>query len=375
MKEVPISQVDVLFSNGIYPIEFLFYYAEGFKTEKVRRILRALSPFFWPMFGEYKDGVISFDKYREEDFYDEEVTDQELNLAEMKENGFDAYSRFCQPDLKRLFFLKVIRWKNGMALIPKLNHLAGDGYSYFYFLSLLAALSRPSLIPFKSSLMGIFLKPHHHRTILKEFSFKGVGLKPVHTPEKFSIEFDEILRTDVQSAIEEIASTSHLRVSSNDILSAMALKKLVAKQSPYWREEVSLTMPIDVRRLVKEYGRGFFGNGLMFHTLTLKKEHIENSRVKDIAVDIRKSMPHVAKETYTHYLARLEDTISEGDVEKLRPFDPDRGCLVTNLSKLPSDKLDFGSGSPDLVIPLTVEKNSAAILAKKENFVLRYAFC
>jgi len=374
MKEVCISQVDVLFSNGIYPIEFLFYYKEGFKTEKLRRVLRGLSSFFWPMFGEYKDGLIFFDKYREESCYDEQVFPQELNMAEIKENGFEAYSGFRQPDLKRLFFLKVMRWTNGMALIPKLNHLAGDGYSYFYFLSLLAALSRLTLVPFKSSLFGIFLKPHHNRTILKDFSFKEVGMKPLLPVDKFTVEFDEIPRTEVQSVIEEIASSDNLRVSTNDILSAMALKKLVGRQGESWGAEVSLTMPIDVRRLVKEYGRGFVGNGLMFHTLTLKREHIENSQAKEMAVDIRKSMPQVSRETYINYLGELEGTISEGNLEKLRPFDPEHGCLVTNLSKLPAEKLDFGTGSPDLIIPLTVEKNSTAILIKKENFVLRYAF-
>jgi len=374
MKEVHISQVDVIFSNGIYPIEFLFYYKEGFKTEKLRRVLRGLSSFFWPMFGEYKDGLIVFDKYREEDCYDEEAVHQELNMAEINENRFETYSCFRQPDLKKLFFLKIIRWNKGIALIPKLNHLAGDGYSYFYFLSLLAALSRPTLVPFKSSLMGIFLKPHHNRTILKDFSFKGQGLKSSLPADKFIVEFEEIPRTEVQSVIEEIASSNNLRVSTNDVLSATALKKLVGRQSESWGAEVSLTMPIDVRRLVKEYGRGFVGNGLIFHTLTLQKEHIENSQAKAMAVDIRKSMPQVSRETYINYLGELEDTISEGNPEKLRPFDPDHGCLVTNLSKLPADKLDFGTGSPDLIIPLTVEKNSTAILAKKENFVLRFAF-
>jgi hypothetical protein len=232
MKEVGISQVDVLFSNGIYPIEFLFYYKEGFKTEKLRRVLRGLSSIFWPMFGEYKDGLIVFDQYREEDCYDEEVVHQEFNITEIKESRFETYSRFRQPDLKRLFFLKVVRWTNGMTLIPKLNHLAGDGYSYFYFLSLLAALSRPALVPFKSSLLGVFLKPHHHRTILKDFSFTGVRLKPVLPVDKFTVEFNEILRTEVQSVITEIASSYNLHVSSNDILSAVALKILARGREP-----------------------------------------------------------------------------------------------------------------------------------------------
>ena len=199
-------------------------------------------------------------------------------------------------------------------------------------------------------------------------------MKPVLPADKFTVEFEEIPRTEVQSGIEEIASSNNLRVSTNDILSAIAIKKLVGRQSESWGVELSLTMPIDVRRLVKEYGRGFFGNGLMFHTLKFKKEHIENTQAKEIAVDIRKSMPHISRETTIHYLAQLEDLLSEGNMEKLRPFDPARGCLVTNLSKLPVDKLDFGTGSPEFIIPLTVGKNSTAILAKKEDFVLRYSY-
>ncbi|MCK5705861.1 MAG: hypothetical protein KAI29_32145, partial [Cyclobacteriaceae bacterium] len=61
MKKVNISQVDALFSNMSYPIEFLFYFKEGFNTKKIRAALRKLSSIFWPMFGEYKNGIISFD--------------------------------------------------------------------------------------------------------------------------------------------------------------------------------------------------------------------------------------------------------------------------------------------------------------------------
>ncbi|MDH4220723.1 MAG: hypothetical protein OEW23_18345, partial [Candidatus Aminicenantes bacterium] len=97
MNKVNISQVDVLFATGIYPIEFLFYYKEGFNTGKIRRTLRKLSSVFWPMFGEYRDGMIFFDKYSEEDCYDEEVINQELNIPELEEKGFEAYSRFSLP--------------------------------------------------------------------------------------------------------------------------------------------------------------------------------------------------------------------------------------------------------------------------------------
>jgi len=374
MKQVKISQVDVLFSNGLYPIEFLFYYRQGFDTRRTREALRKLSSVFWPLFGEYKDGLISFDKYIEGDCYDEEAVNQELNVQENRKNGFDDYSRFALPDLKRLFFLKVIRLKNGLALIPKMNHLAGDGYSYFYFLSLLAALSRPTIVPFKPSLISLVSLPHHRRTRLKKFSFQGVELKPALQNEKYAVEYVEIPRKAVQSIIQEAAASGNLRISTNDILAAMAIKKLAAGQSEFLGEEFRLTIPIDVRRQVKEYGRRFFGNGIMLHTINFKTEAIENPTIKALAIKIRKAMPSVSKETYVNYLTQLEEFIAAGRTDELRPFDPSCGVLVTNLSRLPSEKLNFGTGFPELIVPLTVEKNSTAILAKKENFVLRYAY-
>jgi hypothetical protein len=38
------------------------------------------------------------------------------------------------------------------------------------------------------------------------------------------------------------------------------------------------------------------------------------------------------------------------------------------------DRLNFGKGSPDLIFPLTIENNSTAILADKDNFLLRFAY-
>jgi len=374
MKRVNISQVDAVFSNGSYPIEFLFYYERTFDTKRLRSALQKLSSVFWPAFGEYRDGAIVFDRYREAECFEEEAVERELDRAEIDEADYGVISRFALPELKRLFFLKAIRFKNGLVLIPKLNHLAGDGYSYFLFLSVLAALTRPTIVPFKSSLMNFSLKPHHRRTGLRDFSFQGIKLKPLAQHGKLAIESDTILRQDVQSIIQEAASSAELRISTNDVLSALAVKKLVKERADFWAEDVRLTLPIDIRGKVKEYGRGFFGNGIMFHTLTFQKERLGNSPVQEVAIEIRKSMPSLSKETYVDFLKKLEEMLSTGSLDEFRPYDPERGCLVTNLSKLPSDKLDFGTGSPKLAIPLTIEKNGAAILAKNENFVLRLAF-
>lgn len=374
MKKVNISQVDALFANGIYPIEFLFYFKEGLNTKKIRNALKKLSSVFWPMFGEYKDGVISFAKYDEDDCYDEEVVNQDFSIPRTEKEKLKVYSQYSLPDTKKLFQLKITQFENGMILVPKMKHLAGDGYSYFFFLSSLAMLSQHTLFPSKSSLMQLFTKPHHSRIALKKFSFKGLDLNSLQQSSQFTIAVDEILRKDVQSLIREVTESKNFRISTNDVLSAMAVKKLSGVQKEFEGKFVELTIPIDVRRQVKEYGQRFFGNGIILHKMRLKKDDIENLPAEEIAVQIRKSMPSVSKQSYVDYLTMLEEIISEGKTEKFRPFDPASGFLVTNISRLPVDKLNFGAGSPDLIFPLTIEKNAAAVLAKDENFILRFAF-
>ena len=374
MKRVNISQVDALFSDGSYAIEFVFYYQAGLDTKRLRRALRRLSSTFWPMFGEYRDGVISFDKYREDDIYAEEASGEELDTREIQESGFEVCSRFGLPEFRRLFFLKAVRFKNGTLLIPKLKHLAGDGYSYFYFLSLLAALTQGGRLSLKSSLARLLYRPHHRRTILRDFSFRGAPQKTTPQDDRFTLALEEVPRAEVRSLIKEAAASDNLRISSNDVLSAMSLKKLVSIQGESWGESAGLTMPIDVRPQIKEYGRRFFGNGIMLHRVELRREQVENSPVKDIALKIRASMPVVSKATFLDYLTGLEETLAGGRPQDLSLYDPGRGCLVTNLSRLPSERLDFGTGPPELVLPLTTGRNAAAILARQGNYVLRFAY-
>ena len=92
MEKINISQVDALFSNGSVHIEFLLYYKEGFNTKKIRDALKKLSSVFWPVFGEYKDGIISFEKYAEEECYDEEVVNHEFNIPETDRERLEAFS-------------------------------------------------------------------------------------------------------------------------------------------------------------------------------------------------------------------------------------------------------------------------------------------
>jgi hypothetical protein len=374
MKKINISQVDIIFANGSYPIEFLLYYKDSLKTNIICSALNKLSSVFWPMFGEYDAGVIHFDKYYEKDCFDEDVIDHEFDREETNKNIYERYCRINPSDMKRLFFLKIIQCKNGTLLIPKMNHLAGDGYSYFFFLSALAEISKDTYIPDEKNLIGAPHEPYHDRTILKEFQLNEIEMEVLPDKEEFIIEYEEIPRTEVRNIINHVASDFNQLVSANDILSAMVTKKMIERQKDYFGNDFQLTIPIDVRRQIKEYGLKYFGNGLMFHSINFKSTDIEKSSVNEIAIEIRKSMPGITKESYIEYLGSIEAIIAKRQTNKLRPYDPKSGCLVTNLSMLPANKLNFGTGDPDFIFPLTIEKNSAAILSNKDNFILRLAY-
>ncbi len=104
------------------------------------------------------------------------------------------------------------------------------------------------------------------------------------------------------------------------------------------------------------------------------KNDLEKLTINEIAIEIRKSMPDITNESYLEYLLSIETIIARKQSNKLNVYDPRSGCLVTNLSMLPANKLNFGSGDPDFIFMLTIEKNSAAILSNRDNYILRLAY-
>jgi hypothetical protein len=151
----------------------------------------------------------------------------------------------------------------------------------------------------------------------------------------------------------------------------MVVRDAAGRQTPV-RQEFSLTIPVDVRRGVKALGPKFLGNGIMLHRLTFSREELARETPAALALKLRQAAPEISAERYRDYLAGLETQIESLPTRDLGPYDPDRGCLVTNLSRMPVRRLDFGSGPPTLVFPVTIGRNSVAVLAEGEDFLLRF---
>ena len=145
MKRINISQIDTIFADGSYPIEFLLFYKDRIETRKICTALNELSTSFWPIFGEYSNGEILFDKYCEDDCFNEEVIDQEFDKGATNHRIYENYYQINSHNLKKLFFLKIIQYRNGTLLIPKMNHLSGTVTAISIFCQHLPNL--PELFP------------------------------------------------------------------------------------------------------------------------------------------------------------------------------------------------------------------------------------
>jgi hypothetical protein len=350
------------------------FYKQKVDSSRIRRALKHIAPAFWPVFGDYRTGQIYFERYHERDYVDEITFNHEFDLADSPDALFAEYSRFNPAVAVKLFHLQIVQYPNTTVLIPKMNHLAGDGYSYFYFLSMLAAVSGSKSYSVKVMMRRLLYKPRHYRTTLREFLLKTGGVNSSPPDIKYNIRFERIPRAEIYQYIKEIKTNFNITVTTNDLLAAMALQKLVGLRGNSFGPDVTLTMPMDVRRQIAEYGRKFFGNALLFARISFETKSVRDSNINELARKIREKIPVVTREKYLEYLHKLEELIAGGQWSELIPYDPQQGCLVTNLTRLPLNELDFGSGKPDFILPLTIEKNSAALLTDQNDYVLRLAY-
>ena len=374
MKSVHISQVDSIFANGSYPIEFLFYYRSGLKYRAIRTALEYLSGVFWPLFGIYDGDMIRERAFDADIYLDDTIRDTLFQPDLPRKDIHEQFNSMIRDTGDALLHLNLIQYHNGTVLIVRMNHLAGDGYSFFYFLSVLAAITRSANIPFQKPMIRLFYKPHHDRTVLRKLPPVPVPRVPLPQTNVDHVEYVKLNKSEIDAKIAPYQVPRKRNISANDYLSALVVQKTLNYAPAQFTEKILLNIPVDVRRNIKEYGAKFFGNALYLHKIEFDREAVLSETPENLARQIRDSIPGVHKEIYHRYLDSLDQIMTQGRAENLVPYNPDTGCLVTNLSRMPVNRLNFGSGVPDLIFTLTIAKNSAVILADDNFHILRLAF-
>ncbi len=368
------------FVNRRFPIEFILFYPYRIQAKPLKKALKKVASLFWPAFGTYTNGEIQALTDLEDDWWKEETIDTIFDPTKKNDNIHNEfgteylkslqYSKNFKPPL-RLCHFKLIHFQNGTMLIPTMNHLVGDGYSYFYLLSVLATLYRKRNLPFASLFIGKIFKPRLIRIINKKIQVPKDILEGYLPDETLTVEFIEFKKTEIRQKVLQASEQSGLPISTNDILCAIEVLSILDSQSNENPSNIHLVIPIDVRRGVPEYGKKFFGNGIMILKILFQSSEIANSTIESIAIHIRKSIPNVNTESFELFNEKVIQWIDTGNYDKLLPYNPEKDCLVTNLSRIPFKTLNFGNGIPTLVAPTTIGKGSTLVTSNKDNYILR----
>jgi len=374
VNTLPLSPVDYIFTGtGSQPITFAFSYQKSLDPELLQNSLRELLKVF-PAANSRLHRVSETDLAFSamEDGLTVEVA--ELDTAFERSRGIEQYiapvRSFEGEPLTRICLTQT---PAGSVLAVSMSHALVDGFSYFHFLSSWARTCRGERI----------LNPHLDRTMLSSvFAYRPreITEKDIYADcglflagrrsaapagamkeERLFIP-DGTIRTEMQ-AVKEKRNTS---VTENDIICATLWRKFI----PIWTSEKGsgdtyLTSPFDFRRALPGFPKTYFGCALSFATASIRLEELEATPVGDLAVLAKSAVGRMKSEYIANSMNALENIRRQkglAAMEEIHLRHPQRGIIVTNLTRMPIQDIDFGFGPPADFAAFVDVLRSAAVL-------------
>lgn len=359
-----LSPIDSLFvGTGSYTIELLFHFPQGLDASRMRPALERVLEVYWPLrrtLGRGPDGRLAFVPSPHEvtllETSSTEHVDHDADLGDLAP-FIDSVRTFPGEALCKLQLTHVA---NGAVLGVSISHALTDGFSFFSFLH-----------GWSQATLGATPPDVNH----DRWRLAPTADAPPFTPEEFerrigfawSTRRREVALTDLRferrrytrQLLERMVSEGS---SINDAVCA-DLWKMIAERHFAATSEVSLTTPVDFRRLFDRAPKNYIGNAVVLARSTLPTRTLLDQDLATTARHIRRSFESVD-------ITRCEDTLSfldalgtrHGALEEVHVTHPDHGLLVTNLSRLPVQQLDFGTGAPARAFTFNRNPGTASIL-------------
>jgi shikimate O-hydroxycinnamoyltransferase len=278
--------------------------------------------------------------------------------------------------------IKLTRTPEGSVLGVSISHALVDGFSYFHVLSSWARIAGGARI----------LKPAHQREALIPEPTQAQGpITPEDVLARCGLFWDErrrdlpaeafreertlISKAQVKELLREAQTMCDVPLTNNDVITAFLWREYV----PRWCERESnpltyVTLPFDFRRALKALSRTFFGCALCFVTASLDHESLLRAPLGELALLVRQAVGR-AKEDYIRGSLQTLDGLRRerglGVVEEIHVRHPRNGIAVTNISRLPIQGLDFGSGVPTGFQAYTQVMRGAGIMPAQDGVQVR----
>lgn len=378
MEAIQLSPIDYLFTGeGSQPITFAFAYPRKLDAKILQASLIETLGHFPILQSELRakgdsdleffltDGGLSFDVVMSRrEFAPSDRIDQ--YIAPVKTIEGEPMSRITLTQTPKRSVLAI-----------SLSHALVDGFSYFHFLSSWARIYRREPI----------VSPHLDRTVLSPSSqavqqltaediFTRCGLffgEPRRDSNAFSQNQERLFisEDEIRKQMEAVKQTCQIQCTENDVIMAHLWKRYLLKWLKGSDGDICyITCPVDIRKLLPEFPRNYFGCALCFATASISRDQLQRASEAQLAALIRKAVNQIkppfiwgSVQTLNHF--RLQNGLSA--MTKIHLRHPNQGMIVTNLTRLPIRELDFGAGAPEHFLVHTDVTSSAAILAGQKG--------
>ncbi|MEY4547474.1 MAG: hypothetical protein RL685_3669, partial [Pseudomonadota bacterium] len=245
----------------------------------------------------------------------------------------------------------LVQRATGCTLAASMSHAVVDGFAFVSFLYHWArsarglpgiALSRQSIAP------SIRPEPVTAERVLADCGAFWLPGQKRSVAAELRLECRRFRHDELALERAQIRATHGANVSDNDLIAAHLWREFGPRLSSV-EAEAYLTCPVDARPLCRALGRSHMGCAITFATAALPIASLQQLPLAELALTIRKAVGAVTEERVSasmSTLAALREQQGPGVLDEIHLTHPARGLLVTNLSRLPLQELDFGAGQP-----------------------------
>jgi Transferase family len=346
-QSIELSALDHMCTQNAGPIELVFHYRAKLDAQRVVDAFHATAGEFIGMAGR----VVQVDAHNL-------AFDLSRDAAEIRvvTEAAAVPLSACVDSVELRLGAALARARitqlgdQGSAVGLSMSHAVADGYGFFLFIAAWAARARGQDFP----------QPNCSRTALSNpgarsakvaappsrDSLRQAGLVVLDEPVSAKPFRTEERRLPADWIDEHKRLAAEHKLSFNDVLCAALWKDALQDSSA---ETVMLACPVDLRRHQPALGPLFFGNADLHASLELTPRELRELSIPELGQRIRdqiRALPnHI--DAAIEELERFRAAHGLAILPRVYVYPPERGLLVSNMSRIPLEPLDFGAGAPE----------------------------
>lgn len=386
MREMRLSPIDHIFTgSGSYPIEFAFAYRGKIDVDRLRSSFQAALDHFPPARSKLvRTSADSYAFQSDEDGARFETIDSP--------SGFDDSSRryeFLDPvdsvESEPLTRVRLTLTPDGPVLGVSMSHAVVDGFSYFHFLSTWARLfhGKRTLDPFHGREILIPEQVDDRRQVTPRDVENDCGIfwgTKRTTIDRASMTWDRrmISKEEMNQILRRAQKECDVRLSHNDVVTALLWKEYIARWDAGDQDTPAyVSCPVDFRRVLPRCPPNYFGCAVSLATTSLPRGKLGEASISELAAMVRSAVARVNDDYISRGLSTLERLRRQQGLavlEENHVIHPRAGLLVTNLSRLPVQNVEFDGGPPIAFDILTPAHRGAVILPTTDGIDVRVCY-